>query len=75
MTVIKIGQKYFLWTFWRFLMTSTCNVKIDVRTCEPHCVIDLALDCDTSSCLRVRGAISCYAGENLLGISLVFAGG
>ena len=56
-------------------MTSICDVKIDAKMCEPHCVIDLALDCDTSSCLRDRGAISCYAGENLLGISLIFAGG
>ena len=38
MKVIKIAQKYFLWTFWGFLVTIICDVKIDVNICEPHCV-------------------------------------
>ena len=29
--VIKIGQKYFLWTFSVFLVTIICDVKIDVN--------------------------------------------
>ena len=36
--VIKIGQKYFLWTFWGLLMTIMCDIKIDVNMCEPRCV-------------------------------------
>ena len=38
MKVIKIAQKYFLWTFWGFLVTIISDVKIDVNICEPHCV-------------------------------------
>ena len=38
MKVITISQKYFLWTFWGFLMTITSDVKIDVNMCEPHYV-------------------------------------
>ena len=38
MKVIKIAQKYFLWTFWGFLVTIICDVKIDVNMREPHCV-------------------------------------
>ena len=38
MKVIKIAQKYFLWTFQVFLVTIICDVKIDVNICEPHCV-------------------------------------
>ena len=38
MKVIKIGQKYFLWTFWGFLVSMICDVKIDVNMCEPHYV-------------------------------------
>ena len=38
MKVIKTAQKYFLWTFWGFLVTILCDVKIDVNICEPHCV-------------------------------------
>ena len=38
MKVTKIAQKYFLWTFWGFLVTIICDVKIDVNICEPHCV-------------------------------------
>ena len=36
MKVIKIGQKYFLWTFWGFLVSIICDIKIDVNMCEPH---------------------------------------
>ena len=36
--VIKIGQKYFLWTFRVFLVTIICDVKIYVNICEPHYV-------------------------------------
>ena len=36
MKVIKIDQKYFLWTFWGFLVTILYDVKIDVNFCEPH---------------------------------------
>ena len=38
MKVIKIGQKYFLWTFWGFLVSIICDIKIDVKMCEPHYV-------------------------------------
>ena len=38
MKVNKIAQKYFLWTFWGFLVTIICDIKIDVNMCEPHCV-------------------------------------
>ena len=38
MKVTTISQKYFLWTFWGFLMTITSDVKIDVNMCEPHYV-------------------------------------
>ena len=38
MKVIKIGQKYFLWTFLWFLVMITYDVKIDVNICEPHYV-------------------------------------
>ena len=38
MKVIKIGQKYFLWTFWGFLVSIICDIKIDVKMCEPHFV-------------------------------------
>ena len=31
-------SKYFLWTFWGFLVTIMSDVKIDVNICEPHCV-------------------------------------
>ena len=31
-------SKYFLWTFWGFLVTIICDVKIDVNICEPHYV-------------------------------------
>ena len=35
---IKICQKHFLWTFWGFLVTIICDVKIDINICEPHYV-------------------------------------
>ena len=38
MKVIKIAQKYFLWTFWGFLVTIICDIKIDINICESHCV-------------------------------------
>ena len=38
MKVIKIAQKYFLWTFWGFLVTIICDIKIDVNIYEPHYV-------------------------------------
>ena len=38
MKVTKIVQKHFLWTFWGFLVTIICDVKIDVNMCEPHYV-------------------------------------
>ena len=38
MKVVKISQKYFLWTFWVFLVTIICDVKIDINMCEPHYV-------------------------------------
>ena len=36
--VTKIVQKHFLCTFWGFLVTIICHVKIDVNMCELHCV-------------------------------------
>ena len=36
--VTKIVQKHFLCTFWGFLVTIICDVKIDVNMCEPHYV-------------------------------------
>ena len=38
MKVTKIVQKHFLCTFWGFLITIVCDVKIDVNMCEPHYV-------------------------------------
>ena len=38
MKVTKIAQKYFLCTFWGFLVTIICDVKIDINICEPHYV-------------------------------------
>ena len=38
MKVTKIVQKHFLCTFWGFLVTIICDVKIDFSMCEPHCV-------------------------------------
>ena len=38
MNVIEIGQKYFLLTFWGFLVTIIFDVKIDVNICEPYYV-------------------------------------
>ena len=31
-------SKYFLWTFWGFLVTIICDIKIDVNNCK-HCYI------------------------------------
>ena len=36
--VTKIVQKHFLCTFWEFLLTIICDVKIDISMCEPHYV-------------------------------------
>ena len=38
MKVTKIVQKHFLCTFWGFLVTIICDVKIDISMCEPHYV-------------------------------------
>ena len=38
MKVTKIVQKHFLCTFWGFLVTIICDIKIDVNMCEPHYV-------------------------------------
>ena len=38
MKVTKIVQKHFLCTFWGFLVTIICDVKIDTNMCEPHYV-------------------------------------
>ena len=38
MKVTKIVQKHFLCTFWGFLATIICDVKIDISMCEPHYV-------------------------------------
>ena len=38
MKVTKIFQKHFLCTFWGFLVTIICDVKIDINMCEPHYV-------------------------------------
>ena len=38
MKVTKIVQKHFLCTFWGFLVTIICDVKIDANMCEPHYV-------------------------------------
>ena len=38
MKVTKIVQKHFLCTFWGFLVTIICKVKIDINMCEPHYV-------------------------------------
>ena len=38
MKVTKTGQKYFLWTFWGFLVMIICDIKIDISKCEPHYV-------------------------------------
>ena len=31
-------SKYFLCTFWGFLVTIICDIKIDINLCEPHYV-------------------------------------
>ena len=31
-------QKHFLCTFWGFLITIICDIKIDINMCEPHYV-------------------------------------
>ena len=31
-------SKTYLWRFWRFSVTIICDIKIDLRECEPHCV-------------------------------------
>ena len=36
MKVTKIVQKHFLCTFWGFLVTIICDIKIDISMCEPH---------------------------------------
>lgn len=36
MRIIKIAQKHIIWTFWRFSVTTICEVKIDLTMCEPH---------------------------------------
>ena len=36
MKVTKIVQKHFLCTFWGFLVTIICDVKIDISMCKPH---------------------------------------
>ena len=36
MKVTKIDQKYFLCTFFSFLVTIICDIKIDINMCEPH---------------------------------------
>ena len=38
MKVTKIDQKYFLCTFWGFLVTIICDIKIDANMSEPHYV-------------------------------------
>ena len=38
MKVAKIVQRYFLSTFWGFLVTIICDVKIDITMCEPRYV-------------------------------------
>ena len=38
MKVTKIVQKHFLCTFWGFLVTIICDIKIDINMCEPHYV-------------------------------------
>ena len=38
MKVTKIVQKHFLCTFWGFLVTIICDVKIDISMCKPHYV-------------------------------------
>ena len=36
--VTKIVQKHFLCTFWGFLVTIICDIKIDIKMCERHYV-------------------------------------
>ena len=36
--VTKIGQKYFLQTFWGFLVIIIFDIRIDVNMYEPHYV-------------------------------------
>ena len=38
MKVTKIVQKHFVCTFWGFLVTIICDIKIDTSKCEPHYV-------------------------------------
>ena len=38
MKVTKIGQKYFLSTFWGLLVIMICDVKIYVNIFDPHYV-------------------------------------
>ena len=38
----KLPKNYFLWTFWGFLVTIICDVKIDINIYEPH-YVDLFL--------------------------------
>ena len=44
MKVTNIFQKHFLCTFWEFLVTIVCDIKIDVNMCEPP-----AQTCGTST--------------------------
>ena len=32
------AEKHILWTFWMFLVTITCDVKIYIIVCESYCV-------------------------------------
>ena len=34
--VTKISQKYILCTFWGFLVTIICDIRIDINIYEPH---------------------------------------
>ena len=38
MKIIKSVPKHILWSFWRFSVTIICDIKIDQRVCQPHCV-------------------------------------
>ena len=38
MKMIENAPKHILWSFWRFSVTIICDIKFNLRVCEPHCV-------------------------------------
>ena len=38
MKMIENAPKHISWSFWRFSVTIICDIKFNLRVCEPHCV-------------------------------------